>query len=337
MKKSILMFIRHETFMEQDYEILSKYFNVKCIYVEIGIEKTPRRIKDRLINIFKLVNILKSNDIIFLWGLVDPRIVLLSKILKKRVIIAITGAEVAKVPEINYGCMLDPYFSIMSKFIWKCVDKVIVFSEFSKKEALNYIHKDKVQKIYAGIDHRKFTPSTKKEYLVMTVGQIHVGEGWTRVQYKGLHTFVNAAKYLPSIKFLLIGAQGEMLKILKNMAPSNVEFIPPIPLEDIIPYYRIAKVYCQLSYRETFGIAVAEAMLCGCIPVITNRGSLPEVVGDIGIYVPYGDPKATANAILKAISLPDEVGIKCRERIKFLFPKERRERELINLIKMMNF
>ncbi|MHA1664403.1 MAG: hypothetical protein ACTSVW_01050 [Candidatus Njordarchaeales archaeon] len=42
-------------------------------------------------------------------------------------------------------------------------------------------------------------------------------------------------------------------------------------------------------------------MSCCCVPVVTRRYALPEVVGDTGFYVPYYDPKSTAEAIKKAL------------------------------------
>ncbi|RLI43329.1 hypothetical protein DRO69_09385, partial [Candidatus Bathyarchaeota archaeon] len=56
----------------------------------------------------------------------------------------------------------------------------------------------------------------------------------------------------------------------------------------------------------------------------------PEVVGDAGFYVPYNDPKATAEAIRKA--LKSDKGMKARERIKKYFSIKIRERMIINEI-----
>ncbi|MDZ7734096.1 MAG: glycosyltransferase [Acidimicrobiia bacterium] len=44
-----------------------------------------------------------------------------------------------------------------------------------------------------------------------------------------------------------------------------------------------ATTFCLPSLMEGFGMAVAEAMACGAPPVVSDRGSLPEVVGDAGI------------------------------------------------------
>ncbi len=72
-------------------------------------------------------------------------------------------------------------------------------------------------------------------------------------------------------------------------------------------------------------------MACGCVPVVTDRGALPEVAGDTGFCVPYGDPKATAEAIEKALN--SNKGKEARERIKNMFGIEKRSEKLIELIK----
>lgn len=52
-----------------------------------------------------------------------------------------------------------------------------------------------------------------------------------------------------------------------------------------------AAVFCLPSFMEGFGLTALEAMAAGVPVVVSNRGSLPEVVGDAGIVV---DPTAEA-------------------------------------------
>jgi glycosyltransferase involved in cell wall biosynthesis len=88
-----------------------------------------------------------------------------------------------------------------------------------------------------------------------------------------------------------------------------------------------------MKHNGPFVMAPAEGMACGCVPVVTDRGALPEVVGDTGFYVPYGDEKATAEAIKKALN--SDKGKKSRDRIKKMVPIERREKDLKEIIKEM--
>jgi glycosyltransferase involved in cell wall biosynthesis len=69
-------------------------------------------------------------------------------------------------------------------------------------------------------------------------------------------------------------------------------------------------------------------MACGCVPVVTDRGALPEVVENTGIVVPYGDVDATIKAIHIALSMD---GSSARERAKF-FIKEKRLQMLSDIL-----
>jgi hypothetical protein len=99
-----------------------------------------------------------------------------------------------------------------------------------------------------------------------------------------------------------------------------------------LPYYQRAKVYAQLSISEGLPNVVCEAMLAGDIPVGTRRGGIPEAIGNTGFYVPYGDVQASAEAIKRALQSPEELGLKARARIMQLYPQQRREEALINII-----
>ena len=56
------------------------------------------------------------------------------------------------------------------------------------------------------------------------------------------------------------------------------------------------------EFVETFGIALAEAMLAGSGPVITaDTGGIIEAVGDTAMIVPVDDPDAIASAIDRAV------------------------------------
>ncbi len=187
--------------------------------------------------------------------------------------------------------------------------------------------------IYNGIDTERYKLEGEKEKMVLTVGII----SWSTIKKKGLETFVRCARYLPDIPFILVGKHRDKdcVKYLKGIASSNVTFPGYVPFEELLSYYRRAKVYVQVSLHESFGVALGEAMSCECIPVVTGKAALPEVVGDTGFYVPYGDPKATAEAIKEALNAPTEVGRKARKRIKDTFSLQKRKEKLLEIVNAM--
>ena len=50
-------------------------------------------------------------------------------------------------------------------------------------------------------------------------------------------------------------------------------------------------------WEEPFGVVALEAMACGCIPLVSRSGGLPDAIGLGGVVVPLGDVDALAAAI----------------------------------------
>ena len=319
-KKPKILFVcpYFSSFIQIDLDLLKKHFDVK-----IG----------HYTSIWSIPKILRGvmwSDLTFSW-FADTHAfwaVLLSKLFRKKSIVVASGYSVANMPEINYGLIISPKSARRVKYVLENADKVLAVSEFNKKEILKYVDNKNIRLIYHGVDYNKFKPQRKKEdKLVITVGNVRN----STLKRKGLETFVISAKFLPHIEFVLIGKHlDDSIRHLKSIAASNVKFTSFISDEDLLRYYQRAKVYVQVSAHEGFGLSLAEAMLCECIPVVTERGAIPEVAGDTGFFVPYGDPEATAEAVKEALN--SNKGKEARKRIKNMFPIEKRDKELKEVI-----
>jgi glycosyltransferase involved in cell wall biosynthesis len=76
--------------------------------------------------------------------------------------------------------------------------------------------------------------------------------------------------------------------------------------EDLVHLYTRAYALVLPSLLEGFGLPAVEAMSCGT-PVIASRaGSLPEVVGDAGVYFDPTDTSAIADVIRRLLNQPEE-------------------------------
>lgn len=65
--------------------------------------------------------------------------------------------------------------------------------------------------------------------------------------------------------------------------------------------YSNALTNITVSFYEGFGMPALEGMACGAVPIVSNRSSLPEVVGDVGLLVNPDDKEAIANALTMAL------------------------------------
>ncbi|MDD4653657.1 MAG: glycosyltransferase family 4 protein [Methanothrix sp.] len=318
--KIAFIYYDFSSFVKQDYEILSRHFTV-----EKASYRTPR-------DIFKIARVIFDSDITYSWFASGHSFiaVLISKMLGKRSIVVAGGYDVAYEPEINYGqYTLGRDKRLYTDYVLKNADLILAVSKFTQEEVLSRTKPRMIKVIYNGIDTDKFVPGSGKEDLVMTVasGTKNV------IKLKGIDTFAKAAKHIPETRFLVLGLSDKDREYLAAKYPApNLQLRGYMSQRDLIKCYQKAHLYCQLSYRESFGVALAEAMACGCVPVVAEKAALPEVAGDTGIYVPYDDEKATAKAIIEA--LRSDKGLKARERVNNCFSVKKRETQLLEAINM---
>jgi glycosyltransferase involved in cell wall biosynthesis len=310
------------SFVKNDYDILSRHFLVHPVKVSKNLLKST----------IDFIRFTPTCDIVFVWfaGYQALLSVLFAKLFRKKIVVVAGGYDAAYVPEIHYGAFVFWYRAAVAYFVFKKSDAVVAVSESTKKELLQRVTPKRVLVIYNGIDVELFSPKGRKERLVSTVAVINS----SNIVKKGLEAFVKAAAYLPETTFVVVGPYDGSIDILRKIAGKNVKFTGQIPLEKLLDFYRKCKVYVQVSYREEFGVALAEAMACECVPVVTRTTALPEVVGDCGFYVPYGQPEATARAIDKAMN-DLELGRRARERIVNMFALSGREQKLLVLLKAL--
>ena len=311
------------SFIKRDYEILKKHFDV-------DVMEPPKKKTGWLKYVFNVAKKVKQSNLTFCWfaGWHSAFAVLFSRLFWKKSIVVAGGYDCACVPEIDYGAFTNFKERIPAKFVLKNADLAVSISKSNQRELLDKVKPKKNVLIYNGIPLEKFVfGDYDKEEIAITIGAIK----WPNLKRKGIEIFVKAAQYLPDVPFIVIGKFiDNSVNYLKQIASSNAKFVDFVSDEELLKWYQRAKVYVQASAHEGFGIAAAEAMLCGCIPVVTDRFALPEVVGNTGFYVPYGDEKATAEAVKKALN--SNKGKEARERIKHMFPIEKREIELIEII-----
>lgn len=82
---------------------------------------------------------------------------------------------------------------------------------------------------------------------------------------------------------------------------SRVHFTGYVTDEDLVALYSSALAVAMPSYSEGFGLPAIEAMACAAPILSSDRGSLPEVVGDAGIYFDPFDTAAICDAIIEMV------------------------------------
>jgi glycosyltransferase involved in cell wall biosynthesis len=239
------------------------------------------------------------------------------------------GYEVAAEPDLDYGTLAQRGVGgvLSRRFLLQVLanaSAVVVPSQFSRSEVLGLERPQRLETIPRGVDLDRFRPLEK----ALSVGTVSETASPSR-DVKGIGTFLAAAAELRGDDFHVVGAVKD--DRVRDQAPPNVQFRGPLHHEEVSQFLGRLRIYCQLSRRESFGLATAEAMAAGCIPVVTNRGALPEVVGDLGFTVPYGDGPGTVEAIRSALAMSSPHD-PCRRRIEDLFSLDLRQKRLSALL-----
>lgn len=300
------------SFIKKDFEILASKYQVHLFPFD--------RVRYDLYKLFKAVG---QCDLVFNWfsGLHALASNFFAKILHKKSITVVGGYEVAYIPEYNYGQFVSNKNSNITLWSLRFTDRIFNVSRYSRNATIDNakVPPDKVKLIYHGFSEQSFRrdPKIQKKNLVITIAKI---DKMSLIR-KGLDIFVKSAEFLPAVDFMLIGPDldGSREKLI-NISPPNVKFTGGLYGEDLSKVCNQAKVYVQASFHESFGCSIAEAMLCGCVPVVSNNTALPEVVGDTGIYIETRSPEDLANKIKKALMTSDRKEKNAINRIRTQFP-----------------
>jgi glycosyltransferase involved in cell wall biosynthesis len=242
------------------------------------------------------------------------------------------GYDLANMPEIGYGHQRGGLKKWLSRFAMRMAQSLITNSQYSAAEARRNagVRGKSLNVVYHGVpDPFGRPPEIRRERVVLTVGNVER----PNLRRKGLEPFVRAAALLPDVKFVVAGSwRDSAIRELQAIATPNVEFTGWLEDAALFDWYRRASVYVQASLHEGFGMAVAEAMLAGCIPVVTNVGALPEVVGDCGVYCRSPEPADIASAIEQALAFQDGDRSRARGRILDQFPPQARQQSLERIL-----
>ena len=168
--------------------------------------------------------------------------------------------------------------------------------------------------IYGGVDTARFTPRPEAVHdgSVVFLGRI--------LPHKGLDVLVEGlppevpldvvgpapdAAWAPYVERLRALAAGKRVRFLHGLDDAAVvghlhramALVHPTPVD----------ASGSAGAHELFGLAVAEALACGCPVVASRAASLPEIVEDgvSGLLVPPNDPAALGAAVRRLAAEPD--------------------------------
>ncbi len=145
---------------------------------------------------------------------------------------------------------------------------------------------------------------------------LHVGRASVR---KGVHYLIDAVAQLRHATLTVVGAADS--GISKLLTAPHVNFVGPVPGNELPRYYAQADVFCLLSLEEGLALVLAQAMASGLPVVATANTGAEELITDgmEGFLVPVRDPEAVAERLRFLASnkeLRCEMGRRARAKVE---------------------
>ena len=158
------------------------------------------------------------------------------------------------------------------------------------------------------------------------------------LRVKGIDLLVAAARSMPQVRFDVVGFgeafRPEAERLLQP--PENVAFHPGQDRSALAAWYGRASVYAQLSRVEAgLPMVLAEAMLCGCVPVGSRVGGIPLTIGEEGELVSSPDPAEIVDALTRALRRGPEARARARGRVADRFSLAQRQQRLTEAVAAM--
>ncbi|MBI5666605.1 MAG: glycosyltransferase family 4 protein [Chloroflexi bacterium] len=196
-------------------------------------------------------------------------------------------------------------------------DQILADSQSTKNDLMTMlgVPPEKVSVHMLGVDER-FRPLPPEMIAVARRTSqlpetyiLHVGTLEPRKNIGGLlaayRTLLDRLPDAPPL--LLAGRRGwlfeETLAVVDQLKlGERVIFRDDISDEQLPALYNGASLLVMPSFYEGFGFPALEAMACGTVTVVSNRSSLPEVVGEVGLQVNPDDTHALAAALEHALT-----------------------------------
>jgi glycosyltransferase involved in cell wall biosynthesis len=320
-----ILFVHNDqaSFVQADLDLLRARYRVTDMYL------TGRRL-----NPAAIAAAVARHDLVFgwfaSWHTALP--VLFARLLGKPSLMVVGGYDLANMPEIGYGHQRGGLKKWVSRATIALTTCATTYSRFNQAELEKNVGlpASRSRVISLGVADVFGEPvAHPRPPIALTVGNVDQANLFR----KGHEPFVRAAAHLPDVEFVLVGAwKDNAIEHLRAIATPNVHFVGRVSDAELLAHFRQAAVYVQASAHEGFGLSLAEAMLAGCVPVITRAGALPEVVGPAGVSVDSADPAALAAGICAGLAAEAAARRQARAHILESFPLERRSAELGRLI-----
>lgn len=197
------------------------------------------------------------------------------------------------------------YYSNQIEWAVRTADHIIADSNHTRQDLVEIlgVSEEKITTVYLAANPLYRKPRSPEE-IDRTLKRFGLEENFvlfvgTLSPRKNISTLMTAYSRLVeesrlNVPLVLVGSKGwlseEVFEQIGNLRMgSRIRHLENVSDVELACLYSAAGLLALPSFYEGFGLPPLEAMHCGCPVVSSDRGSLPEVIGEAGFYVDPDD------------------------------------------------
>lgn len=278
----------HTAFIDRDLEMISPTMRIKALEFTQSPIQLPFYF---LLQFFQLLWFLPqtSQYLCFFGGYHSLLPVWFARLTGKKCIIQAGGTDCINMPEIGYGNFRKKWLRKATIYSFKNCSLILPVAEalvqqdyhfdpsIAAKQGLKNLIPNlqtPIKVIHNGFDTDfwKDLGKARTEYTFICVATSTSSS--SRAQVKGYDLIELLAANHPDWKFTLVGDPA-------YTSPNpNVNILGKANQVELRQLYNVHRFYLQLSTSEGFPNSLGEAMSCGCVPIGSAVGAIPEIIGN---------------------------------------------------------
>jgi glycosyltransferase involved in cell wall biosynthesis len=232
--------------------------------------------------------------------------------------IIVAGADACSFPAIGYGSFRKPLMRWSLRLSMRRAATILPVHASLERFDQTYSELGPVQQGYAHFVPGLRTPSIAIPYGFDTDLWRNSGTGQDRRRVlcvatgaaqgsavhfrKGVDLIIDAAARMPQLRFTIVGVDVTSYRGI----PANVQLLGRVAPVEMSALMARHGIYLQPSVMEGFPNALCEAMLSGCIPIVSNVTSMPDIVGPAGLVIMKRDSTELCRAMERLSSMWDQ-------------------------------
>lgn len=333
MKNGLFISGHKTTFIAEDFSLLKQHYRMK--YFHMNMPKNPILLAWQLFKSFwNALFVVPKTDFIFCW-FADYHAfwpLLFAKLFNKPSYLVIGGFDADKNLDFNYGAHVKTWRSTIVKRIALLATNPLPVSKHTSdlvKKNLGKTVYERSTIVYNGINTGSIVKAVSNRSGFITVYKV---ADLTRLKIKGADFLVEVARNFPDKSFSVVGPYNQAADYLNSFQLDNLEVLPPKPHTELLHILQSKKYYLQFSHIESFGIALVEGILSGCIPIGYGIKSTSEIIKTPELIFEELQIHSFKKALENAETRGGKILVDIQNHCKSQYDLKRRETELTVLI-----